>query len=72
MKKLKLNDPSDLGQFFGILIIIGIVATFGVACLEKLFGIVPVFFTFVTIIIIAGIYVILLQIREWQNNKNKL
>ena len=79
MKKLKLNDPSDLGQFIGILIIVAIVGTCGVAGLEKLFGIVVVFAGAVLVTVIAGIYAIILEIRKhskkkednWVENKKK-
>jgi|TARA_Y100000034_G_C6870605_1_gene397426 predicted lipid-binding transport protein (Tim44 family) len=64
MKKLKMDNPTDWGKFLGTLIIISLLAGLGVAGLEKAFGLVIVFIGAVTIIVIAGIYIIIMALLK--------
>ena len=64
MKKLKRNDHWFVAKFMAILITVSLIGCAAVAGLEVLFGIVPVFISFVVIVSIGGVYVIILQIKQ--------
>lgn len=59
-----MDNPIDWSKFLGTLIIISLVGGLGVAGLEKAFGLVVVFIGAVTITVIAGIYAIVLLIKD--------
>jgi len=64
MKKLDPKSPYFLIKFFTILLFISILGVIGVGILEHIFGIVIVFYSFVSIVAISGIVLIIAQIKQ--------
>lgn len=64
MKKLNPSDPWFLTKFFGLLVTVSIVGVFLVGILEQLFGIAPIFYSFVVIIAVLSIILIIAQLKQ--------
>jgi len=70
MKKLDIqNDKLWLIKFFGILLTVSALGLFGVMILEGIFGIVPVFFTFVGITAVGGVYAAIIEVKNYIHKK---
>jgi len=72
MKKIKIGSPYWAVKFFAALLLVSLVGTLIMMGLVHMFGIVPVFFGCCAIVLVSGLILTFVQIRDYYKEKKQL